>query len=44
MSQANFDRFVAENANALVRTAYLIVGDLRGCKTGRRSTAPPRKR
>ena len=28
MSQDNFDRFVADNANALVRTAYLIVGDL----------------
>jgi RNA polymerase sigma-70 factor (sigma-E family) len=28
MSQADFDRFVADNANALVRTAYLIVGDL----------------
>ena len=28
MSQADFDRFVADNSNALVRTAYLIVGDL----------------
>jgi RNA polymerase sigma-70 factor (sigma-E family) len=28
MSQDNFDRFVADNANSLVRTAYLIVGDL----------------
>jgi len=28
MSPNDFDRFVADNANALVRTAYLIVGDL----------------
>src|SRR5215475_10347106 len=28
MSQNDFDRFVADNADGLVRTAYLIVGDL----------------
>ena len=28
MNQDEFDRFVADNANALVRTAYLMVGDV----------------
>jgi RNA polymerase sigma-70 factor (sigma-E family) len=28
MSRHDFDRFVADNANGLLRTAYLIVGDL----------------
>lgn len=28
MSPNDFDRFVAENSNGLVRTAYLMVGDL----------------
>jgi RNA polymerase sigma-70 factor (sigma-E family) len=28
MTPDNFDRFVADNANGLVRTAYLMVGDL----------------
>src|ERR1700744_2977535 len=28
MSPDDFDRFVADNANGLVRTAYLMVGDL----------------
>ena len=28
MNQDEFDRFVADNANGLVRTAYLMVGDL----------------
>lgn len=28
MSPEDFDRFVANNSNSLVRTAYLIVGDL----------------
>jgi RNA polymerase sigma-70 factor (sigma-E family) len=28
MDRSDFDRFVAENTNGLLRTAYLIVGDL----------------
>src|ERR1700761_9147287 len=28
MSPIDFDRFVAENGNGLVRTAFLMVGDL----------------
>jgi DNA-directed RNA polymerase specialized sigma24 family protein len=28
MSRHDFDRFVAESSNGLLRTAYLIVGDL----------------
>ena len=44
MNQDEFDRFVADNANALVRTAYLMVGDFMRLRTWsrRRCSRSPR--